>query len=155
MSDATFQVPCNSCGRAVIIDSVSEFYCAGNVSGYSYAVRCECGSNSEVDGVDADRIPESMRRDAAVRHQAVSVQRTVNFQRRELARSPGKELLKGARLAIPRPLSDAKWHVYTLPCESIVGFCPIANQYFLLNANNVREFANVSQLARYLERENI
>jgi len=67
MNSETFTVRCGECQRNVIVDAVSEFHNVGGFRGYSYTVECECGVISHHDGVDGERIPDSLKLAAANR----------------------------------------------------------------------------------------
>ena len=150
MNSDVFSIRCSDCGRSVAIRAVSVFHSAGRHCGYSYSYSCECGCRIAVDGCDGDDIPDSMKTEASLRHNAYRVLKRINLQRRNLPPSDAKACLRNARLDMPESISENEWLVYRCGDDWSVTFCSETEVYSLRVTNTVHAFPDIESLAKNL-----
>ena len=147
----SFEVPCGSCGRPVVIRSVSEFHdTAGGLAGYSYMIVCNCGSRVAVDGAEGGQIPEPMKTAAALRWRAYRTRTEIDLDRRSLPASNAKIALREARVGEPRLIGAERWIVYELENGAAVCYSATEKSYGLTRFGNTMHFDSVAALADYL-----
>jgi hypothetical protein len=119
---------------------------------YKLRYRCECGHTDFIGHIAGELIPEASRAEAEHLHQAIGIGSKIDERRRSLPPSPGKTLLRQAKVT-PIRLEGDLWLVFELPDQWKVTYAESTEDFEAILSDGRREkFADVKGLAAWVGR---